>query len=244
MRSKNLEHRKHLKYTEHLIVANHIFKTYDMGGQKIQALRDVSLTIGRGESLAILGPSGCGKTTLLNLLGGLDIPSQGDVLFESRNFAGLRDPELSDLRRRRIGFVFQFYNLISNRTALENVVLPLFFAGIQDQDSRNAALQALEGVGLSERYDHYPAELSGGEQQRVAIARAMVIKPSIILADEPTGNLDSATGKLIIDTLLEQKNRGITIVVATHDIRLAGQTDRTADMIDGNIVRIGRTKAR
>ncbi len=235
MRNRNLEHPEH---SQHLIVANHISKTYDMGRQKIQALRDVSLAVRRGESLAILGPSGCGKTTLLNLLGGLDIPSQGEVLFESRNLASLRDPELSDLRRRRIGFVFQFYNLIPNRTALENVALPLFFAGKNDKDSRNAALQALEKVGLSERCDHFPAELSGGEQQRVAIARAFVIKPSVILADEPTGNLDSATGKLIIDTLLEQKNRGIAIVVATHDARLAGQADRTVNIVDGRIVRI------
>jgi ABC-type lipoprotein export system ATPase subunit len=224
-----------------LVIASHVYKTYDMGRQKVRALSDVSLTIQKGECVAILGPSGCGKTTLLNLLGGLDLPSQGEVLFESRSLASMRDSELSGLRRRRIGFVFQFYNLIPNRTALDNVALPLFFAGRREADSREAALRAMEAVGVAHRSDHFPAELSGGEQQRVAIARALVIEPSLILADEPTGNLDSATGRLIVDMLVEQRSRGIAVVVATHDLHLAAKADRKVEMLDGTIAQVEGT---
>lgn len=163
----------------------------------MQALRDVSLRIHKGKTVRIVGPSGCGKTTLLNLLGGLDTPSKGSVMFLSKDLSQLRDSQLSDFKRRHIGFVFQFYNLIPSRTALENVALPLFFGGESDQHSKRAASEALIAVGLSHRANHYPSELSGGEQQRVAIARALVIKLSIILADEPTGSLDSTAGDLV-----------------------------------------------
>jgi putative ABC transport system ATP-binding protein len=211
-------------------------KVFSKGPLKVRAVNDVNLTIAAGEFVALEGPSGSGKTTLLQLLGALDRPSDGHVFFEGRDLAGLRDHELAELRLRAFGFVFQQFNLIPTLTALENVQAGLAPTGVSRQELRTRSLGLLEEVGLAERADHLPGQLSGGEQQRVAIARALVVEPRVILADEPTGNLDTKTGMDVIELLAGLAARhGSTIVVATHDAGLASRAPRRLGMRDGSL---------
>ena len=212
-------------------------KAFNRGAIVINALEGVDLSIEPGELVALEGPSGSGKTTLLQLLGGLDRPSSGSVFFEGRDLAGLRDGDLAELRLRSFGFVFQQFNLIPTLTALENVQAKLAPAGFSTDDSRRRAEALLAEVGLADRATHLPSHLSGGEQQRVSIARALSVEPRVILADEPTGNLDSRTGAEIIETLASlAADRGSTVIVATHDTGLAGRAQRRLAMRDGRLV--------
>ncbi|MDD3647331.1 MAG: ABC transporter ATP-binding protein [Candidatus Dojkabacteria bacterium] len=212
-------------------------KTYKMGGEEIKALDDVSFEVSEGEFIAIVGPSGSGKSTLLHTIGGLDSLDSGTVTVSGDDLASLKDKDLARYRNKTVGFIFQNFNLQSRYTALENVELSLIFGGIPKKERMNRAKDALEKVGLADRIDHKPPELSGGQQQRVSIARAMVNSPKIILADEPTGNLDSKSGEMIIDLLHDlQKNLKVTILVVTHDDRIAHKADRILRILDGKIV--------
>jgi len=213
-----------------------VWKIYKLGTVEVAALRGLSIEIKRGEHLAMMGPSGSGKSTFLHLAGALDRPTKGRVVIEGRDPSKLNDDELSKLRNRYIGFVFQTFNLIPRLTALENVMLPLVVRGVDGSERRKRAIEALEQVGLGDRINHRPTELSGGEQQRVAIARAIVTRPRIILADEPTGNLDSASAKEIVK-VLSRLNRelGITLVVVTHDPEVASAAERMVKIRDGAI---------
>ncbi|RLI38602.1 macrolide ABC transporter ATP-binding protein [Candidatus Bathyarchaeota archaeon] len=213
-----------------------VWKIYKLGTVEVAALRGLSIEIKRGEHLAMMGPSGSGKSTFLHLAGALDRPTRGRVLIEGRDPSKLNDDELSKLRNRYIGFVFQTFNLIPRLTALENVMLPLVVRGVNGSERRKRAIEALEQVGLGDRINHRPTELSGGEQQRVAIARAIVTRPRIVLADEPTGNLDSASAKEIVK-VLSRLNRelGITLVVVTHDPEVASAAERMVKIRDGAI---------
>ena len=219
--------------TDIVIRGENLVKTYQMGEMEVHALRGLSLEIERGEVVAITGPSGSGKTTLMNMLGCLDRPSSGGYSLDGVEVANMNDDELAKVRNRKIGFVFQSFNLLSRSTALTNVELPLRYA--EDANGRKArAGAALEAVGLGDRTTHRPYELSGGQQQRVAIARALVNEPAMILADEPTGNLDSKVGQEIMDLLLNlNKERGTTLVIVTHDPKVAAQANRTINIIDG-----------
>ena len=212
-------------------------KTYQLGKVKVYALRDISLFLLKGEFVLVMGPSGSGKTTLLNLIGGLDKPTQGKISVDGLDLTTLSDKELTKIRRHKIGFIFQFYNLIPVLTALENVELPLLAAGHPREKALERAKELLHMVGLAERMNHMPDELSGGEQQRVAIARALANKPSIILADEPTGDLDSKTGTEIVQVLYDAaKKENATVVVVTHDPTIAEKADRVMRMRDGQII--------
>jgi putative ABC transport system ATP-binding protein len=216
--------------------AENLHKAFVLGSNAVGALRGVDLTVARGEFVAVMGPSGCGKTTLLNLVGGIDVPSRGTVWVDGVEISRLSDDQLTDLRRDRLGFVFQFYNLIPTLTARENVETPMQFQGKSKSERRERALALLARVGLADRADHKPAELSGGEQQRVAIARALANTPALVLLDEPTGDLDSATGKEILG-LLQQLNREekVTLMVATHDAAVAAISSRVVKLRDGRI---------
>ena len=222
-----------------MIEINNLSKTYLLGNVPVHAITDISFRIHKGEFVAIKGPSGSGKSTLLNLLGCLDLPSSGTYLLENFNIRSLKPNQLAEVRNKRIGFVFQNFNLLPRASALENVELPLIYG--RTKNSREIALEALKRVGLSERAKHRPNELSGGERQRVAIARAIVNKPAIVLADEPTGNLDTQTGKDIMDIFSSLNNEGTTIIVVTHERDVAALTARTIEMVDGNIDRDIRT---
>jgi putative ABC transport system ATP-binding protein len=214
-----------------------VTKTYGNGAAPVHALRDVDLAIGDGEIVAIAGPSGSGKTTLLQLLGALDRPTSGEVAFEGRELGTLGDGELTRLRLEAIGFVFQQFNLIPTLTAAQNVEAALAPRGLDGQDRVERVRAALESVGLAHRHDHLPSQLSGGEQQRVAIARAVANSPRVLLADEPTGNLDSATGREIIELLAAFAHEGgQTVVIVTHDLELASRAGRVVRMQDGQIV--------
>jgi len=218
-----------------VIIANGLTKIYKMGEQEVSALCGVSLQIERGEVISIMGPSGSGKSTLMNILGCLDLPTSGEYSLDGEEVSELTDDQLADIRNRKVGFVFQSFNLLNRTTALANVELPLRYAGMT-KGKREQALEALEAVGLKERVMHRPAELSGGQQQRVAIARALVNNPAIIMADEPTGNLDSKVGKEIMALLLDlNRKKGTTLIIITHDPTVAQQTQRVIHLRDGMV---------
>lgn len=218
-----------------VIEIENITKRYVMGQETVHALRGVSLRIHRNEYLAIMGPSGSGKSTLMNMLGCLDTPTSGRYEFNGRNVAEMNDDELAEIRNREIGFVFQTFNLLPRSTSLRNVELPLIYAGIEPETREEMAMHALREVGLGDRMSHKPNELSGGQRQRVAIARALVNNPSIILADEPTGNLDSKTGAEIMALLETLYQRGHTIILVTHEADVAANARRTVHLRDGLI---------
>ncbi|MEO5760831.1 MAG: ABC transporter ATP-binding protein [Vicinamibacteria bacterium] len=226
-----------------MIEMTDIRKVYSTGRMEVAALRGVNLTIGRNEYVSIVGPSGSGKSTLMNLIGCLDTPSSGTYMLSGDNVAGLDRNQLAEVRNKRIGFVFQSFNLLPYASALENVALPLLFAGINDKKRHERAKEMLERVGLGDRMDHKPTELSGGQMQRVAIARALANNPAIILADEPTGNLDSASGHAIADLFGELHAAGQTIVMITHDNGLAKIASRSVHIHDGEIVEDTRVAA-
>jgi putative ABC transport system ATP-binding protein len=213
-----------------------ITKVYDTGKIKVDALRGIDLTVGKGEFVAVVGPSGSGKSTLLNLVGCLDTPSGGQYRLGGEAVAGLDRDQLADVRNRRVGFVFQNFNLLPQLTALENVEMPLMFGGVGRRERRRRALDQLEKVGLSDRVEHRPTELSGGQMQRVAIARALAMEPDIILADEPTGNLDTGSGSDVMGLLGALSEQGRTLVVVTHDMTLARRAHRVVEIRDGVIV--------
>jgi len=219
-----------------LLRVTHVTKEYSMGGETFRALDNVSLSIQKGEFAAIMGPSGSGKSTLMHIIGCLDHPTKGDVFIENRNTVGTTDTELASIRNKHIGFVFQQFNLLRRTSALSNVELPLVYANIPMQKRKTLARAMLEKVGLGEKTGNHPSQLSGGQQQRVAIARALVNEPSIILADEPTGNLDSKSGKDIMDILHSLYKEGKTIVIVTHDEEVAHNAKRIIKIIDGTIV--------
>ena len=224
---------------EEIIRLEHISKIYHPGENEIRALSDVSLTIHKWEFVAIVGQSGSGKSTLMNLLGCLDTPSEGAYILEGSDVSTLSDHQLSAIRNRQIGFIFQGFNLIPSLTALENVELPLIYRGIGREERRRTARESLERVGLGNRIRHRPAEMSGGQQQRVAIARAIAAHPPILLADEPTGNLDSASGADVMEILRSLNRDGHTVILITHDSGIAATIDRVVHIQDGQIVSDG-----
>jgi len=221
-----------------LIRVTDVVKVYDLGSVRVEALRGVSLAIGRGEHVALVGPPGSGKSTLMNTLGCLDRPTSGSYVLDGREVTTLSKDERAHVRNRHLGFVFQSFNLLARTTALENVELPMIYArGVPARERRRRARAALESVGLGDRLDHHPTQLSGGQQQRVAIARALVNGPSILMGDEPTGNLDSRTGQDVID-LFRRLNReqGLTVIIVTHDPEVAAAADRVVTLRDGLVV--------
>jgi putative ABC transport system ATP-binding protein len=220
-----------------VIVTRNLHRQYDMGGEIVHALRGVDLTIRRNEYVAIMGPSGSGKSTLMNMIGCLDTPTQGEYWLNGFRVSELADDELARIRNKEIGFVFQTFNLLPRATALQNVELPLVYAGQGRKDRRAHAEEALRRVGLGDRMSHRPNELSGGQRQRVAVARALVNQPSILLADEPTGNLDSATGEEIMGLFGDLHKSGQTIVVVTHEADIAAHANRQVHIFDGRIAR-------
>jgi putative ABC transport system ATP-binding protein len=221
-----------------VIETQNLKKRYRMGDVDVSALNGVDLRVETGEFMSIMGPSGSGKTTLLNLIGALDRPSEGKVRIKGTDISRLNDDELAELRNREIGFVFQFFNLVARMSALKNVEMPMAFAGVSPDERKRRATELLESVGLGDRIDHRPTELSGGEQQRVAIARALVNNPSVVLCDEPTGNVDSKTGKEVMEILRKlNRQQQQTFVIVTHDPLVAESVDRIAHMQDGVIIR-------
>ena len=213
-----------------------ITRNYEVGGRPVHALRGIDLEVAKGDYLAVMGPSGSGKSTLLNLLGCLDRPTAGSYVLDGREVAGLTDEELSQVRRHKIGFVFQVFHLVPRLTALDNVALPMMFAGVPARMRDETARRALAAVGLSVRADHRPEQLSGGERQRVAIARSTVMGPSILLADEPTGNLDTKSGREVIELLEEMNRDGLTLIVVTHDPVIGRRARAQLRLVDGAIV--------
>ena len=218
-----------------IILTHKLTRDYDMGGEVVRALRGVSLQIKRNEYVAVMGPSGSGKSTLMNLIGCLDTPTAGEYWLNSQKVSDLGDDELARIRNKEIGFVFQTFNLLPRATALHNVELPLIYAGLAARERRAQAARALERVGLGDRMEHRPNELSGGQRQRVAIARALVNEPSILLADEPTGNLDSTTSAEIMAVFRDLHGQGQTIVMVTHERDIAAQAARVVTLRDGVI---------
>ena len=217
--------------------ARELWKLYQAGDSTVEAVRGVNVSINAGEMVAVMGPSGCGKTTLLNILSGIDEPTSGGVVVNGQPLYGISDDARTDLRGEHFGFIFQDFNLLPVLSAVENVELPLLLKGQPPQEARNEALRALTLVGLADRGEHRPAELSGGQQQRVAVARAIVHQPSIILCDEPTGNLDNATSNEVMGLLSEMnQHQGTTFLIVTHDSTIASKCQRTITMSDGNIL--------
>ncbi len=222
--------------TDWVIETHNLKKIYKMGEVEVRALDGIDIQIERGSIISIMGPSGSGKSTLMNLLGCLDRPTEGEYILDGVNVAKMKDDQLADVRNRKVGFVFQSFNLLPRQTSIANVELPLRYAG-ETKDRRAKAAYALQAVGLSDRMTHKPTELSGGQQQRVAIARALVNNPSIIMADEPTGNLDSKSGKEIMDLILNlNKTQKTTIIIVTHDPSIAEQTQRIIRLRDGKVL--------
>jgi len=226
---------------DHLIVVENLHKTYLLGTTAVAALRGVDLTIDKGNFIDIMGPSGSGKTTLLNLIGGLDTPTRGKIYLEGRNISMLNDNDLAEIRRERIGFVFQFYNLLPQMTALENVMVPLHFSGkLSKRGKRKKTMDLLTLVGLDERSHHTPSELSGGEQQRVAIARAFANDPAIVILDEPTGDLDSKTGIMILNLIRDLNKKGATFISVSHDAAVSEFASKVYHMRDGKLTHEGK----
>lgn len=222
-----------------IIQAKDIAKLYSRGEEKVWALKGVSIDIRRGEFIAIMGPSGSGKSTLFNQLGALDRPTQGQVFFESQSLFDLSDLQQAWVRCNKIGYIFQTFNLVPVLSALQNVMLPATFKGLSSSEANEAAVKVLTRVGLAERLHHKPFELSGGQQQRVAIARALANTPSVVLADEPTGNLDSKTGTEIVELLRElNRDQGVTVICSTHDPKMIANADRVCSILDGQIEHI------
>jgi len=219
-----------------MIALTGITRTYEVGGRPVNALRGVDLAIPDGDYIAVMGPSGSGKSTLLNILGCLDRPTAGSYVLDGREVSGLSDEELSLVRRHKIGFVFQVFHLVPRLTAAENVALPLLFAGAPSRERQEKASRALAAVGLADRAHHRPDQLSGGERQRVAVARATIMGPSMLLADEPTGNLDTKNGREVIELLERMNQAGLTLVVVTHDPAIGGRARRRLQLTDGNAV--------
>ncbi|GAB4244776.1 MAG: ABC transporter ATP-binding protein [Thermoleophilia bacterium] len=219
-----------------ILRASGLVKRYPMGAVCVEALRGVDLELPRGGFLALMGPSGSGKSTLLNLLGSLDRPTEGSVWLDGRELTAVSAKELPDMRRRMIGFIFQGFNLIPSLTALENVLLPLRYEGIRGREARQRGTQMLTRMGLEDRLGHLPMELSGGEQQRVAIARALIMNPALILADEPTGELDSASSRRIMELLAELNSQGQSLIVVTHDPITASYARRVVTLSDGQVI--------
>lgn len=221
-----------------LIKLENVWKIYQLGKVELEILKGISLEIAPGSFVVILGPSGSGKSTLLHIIGLLDTPSRGKVLFKSEDTSNFSEDELAQTRGKRIGFVFQQFNLLSNLTALENVAMPMLFQGMKEKERKERAESLLESVGLKERISHRPVELSGGEQQRIAIARSLANNPEVIVADEPTGNLDSATGRKVMEILFDfHKKEGKTIIVVTHDPRIADYPGQVINIEDGEVVK-------
>jgi putative ABC transport system ATP-binding protein len=219
-----------------LIAAHNLVKFYQMGEETVHALDGVNFSIDRGSYVAIMGPSGSGKSTLMNLIGGLDTPTEGSLVIDGADVGALSDSDLARFRNNTIGFVFQSFNLLPRLTAQENVELPLIYAGETPRKRRERSAELLARMGLGERMGHRPTQLSGGQQQRVAIARALACKPNLLLADEPTGALDSSTGQEILGLFGELNREGVTIVIVTHDHGVAGAAQRVIEMRDGKIV--------
>lgn len=220
-----------------IIELKDVWKTYVMGEVKVHALRGLNLRVKKGEFLAVMGPSGSGKSTFMNMVGCLDIPSRGSIFLDGKDISLMSESDLAQIRGRKIGFIFQKFNLLNTMTAKENVMLPLTFQGLSQGERESTSKKYLQLVGLGERMDHTPNELSGGQQQRVAIARALANNPEVILADEPTGNLDSHSGKSVLDFLRKlHEEQGTTIIMVTHDDKIAKQADRIAYLKDGMIV--------
>jgi putative ABC transport system ATP-binding protein len=221
-----------------LIRCKNVWKIYNEGmSAEVEALQDINLEIGKGEFTSIMGASGSGKSTLMHCIGCLDKPTRGKIYFEGQDLSSLSDNELAAIRRRKIGFVFQFFNLVPSLTALENVELPMVFNGVEEGERKKRAAMLLEEVGLGDRMGHRQAELSGGERQRVALARALTNNPSLILADEPTGNLDSRSGEEVLNILKRLNKEGKTVVIITHDSTIARSTPRAIKLKDGMVVR-------
>ena len=218
-----------------MIETKNLIKEYDVGSQKVKALDGINLSVDEGEFISIMGPSGSGKTTLMNIIGCLDTPTNGTYHLNGRSVSDLTEDELANIRNEEIGFVFQSFHLLARNSALDNVMLPLKYAGTSKNEAIKRSNEALQQVGLSDRSKHTPAELSGGQQQRVAIARALVNNPSILFADEPTGNLDSKTGTDVMNIFKELNNNGQTIILITHEDSIAKQSNRIITIMDGLI---------
>jgi ABC-type antimicrobial peptide transport system, ATPase component len=218
-----------------MIKINKLSKLYKAGSIEVAALKDVSFEVDEGEFVAIIGPSGSGKSTLMNMIGCLDVPTSGEYVLDGINVSSLSDNQLADIRNSKIGFIFQGFNLLPKLNAIENVELPLIYRGAPAKERVEKSREALKMVGLEDRMHHRPNQLSGGQQQRVAIARALAGNPPMLLADEPTGNLDSKSGKEVLDTLIELNNKGTTIVLITHDMNVASKAKRVIKIMDGQI---------
>ena len=215
---------------------SHVYKTYLQGKMEVPVLKDICLQVEKGEYLAIMGPSGSGKSTLMNLIGCLDVPTQGEYLLEDKNIGAMDDNALAEIRNKYIGFVFQHFYLLPKMTALDNVALPLLYAGVPQKERRERAMEALKSVGLEDRMNFLPNQLSGGQCQRVAIARAMVGNPQLLLADEPTGALDTAAGNQVMEIFRELNNKGMTIIMITHEPSIAACADKIYHILDGRLI--------